>query len=125
MIELDGIQYNVNTPEENATSMVNFINNFCATRNIRNSKGELISIDANTANPMYMIIYGLAYLVSAVQRLIYSVGCAFSISSSSDRQLLNLATLSGVKRKGASPTIVNCIIYASRYTGNHQEDSNE
>ena len=116
MIELDGIQYNVNTPEENATSMVNFINNFCATRNIHNSKGELISIEANTTNPMYMIIYGLAYLVSAVQRLIYSVGCTFSISSSSDRQLLNLATLSGVKRKGASHTIINCIIYALRYT---------
>ena len=116
MIELDGIQYSVNTPEENTTSMVNFINDFCASHDIRNSKNELISIEANTTNPMYMIIYGLAYLVSAVQRLIYNVGCTFSISSSSDRQLLNLATLAGVKRKGASYTVINCIIYASRYT---------
>lgn len=114
MIELDGIQYNVNTPEENATSMVNFINNFCATRNIRNSKDELISIDANTTNPMYMIIYGLAYLVSAVQRLIYSVGCTFSISSSSDRQLLNLATLANIKRKKATRTTIQCLVYADR-----------
>lgn len=116
MIELDGVEYSVATPEENVTSMVDYINNYCAVNNIRNSKGELIYIEQNTTSPIYMIMYGLAYLVSAVQRLVYNVGCTFSITSSSERQLLNLATLANVKRKKATRTTISCLIYASSST---------
>ena len=49
MIELDGVEYSVATPEENVTSMVDYINNYCAVNNIRNSKGELIYIEQNNA----------------------------------------------------------------------------
>lgn len=121
MIELDGIQYSINTPEENVTNMVNFINNYCAVHEVKNSEGEIISIDINTTNPIYMVLYGIAYLVSAVQRLIYNVGCLFSITSSSERQLLELATLAGVKRRGASRTTINCTVYASRYTDDNPQ----
>jgi hypothetical protein len=114
MIELDGIQYSVATPEENVTQMVNFINNYCATHNVRNSKDEVIYIEQNTTSPIYMIMYGIAYLVSAIQRLIYSVGCAFSIGSSSERQLLNLSTLANVKRKNATKTTIQCLVYSDR-----------
>lgn len=116
MIELDGIEYHVATPEENVTNMTDYINNYCAQRDIRNSKGELIYIEQNTTSPLYMILYGLAYLVSALQRLVYNVGCTFSISSSSERQLLNLATLANVKRKKATRTTISAIIYADRTT---------
>lgn len=121
MVELDGIQYSVNTPEENVTNMVDFINNYCAVHEVKNSKGEIISIDINTTNPIYMVLYGIAYLVSAVQRLIYNVGCLFSITSSSERQLLELSTLAGVKRRGASRTTINCTVYASRYTDDNPQ----
>lgn len=114
MIELDGVQYTVATPEENVTLMTNYINNYCATKEIKNSKGELIYIEQNTSSPIYMLLYGLAYLVSAIQRLIYSVGCTFSISSSSERQLLNLASLANVKRKAATKTTIQCLVYSSR-----------
>ena len=110
MIELDGRDYALNTPEENCSEAVAFINDYCATNNITNSKGELIFIEANTTNPLYMIIYGLSYLVSIIQKLIYSVGSSISIPHSSDSQLLNLADIAQVKRKKATKTVIRALV---------------
>lgn len=110
MIELDGVEYSLNTPEENCNEAVTFINNYCADKGIKNSKGELIYIDANTTNPLYMIIYGLSYLVTILQKLIYSVGASFSIPHSSEEQLLNLADIANVKRRKATKTIIRAFV---------------
>ena len=55
MLVLDGIEYTVKTPEENASDLVAFVNEYCAARNIKNSKGETIYISANETNPLYMM----------------------------------------------------------------------
>lgn len=110
MIELDGIEYSLNTPEENCNDAVTFINNYCASNNVTNTKGETIFIDANTTNPLYMIIFGLSYLVSILQKLIFSVGASISIPHSSDTQLLNLADIAQVKRKKATKTVIRALV---------------
>lgn len=113
MVELDGIQYDVKTPDENANDIVATINDYAAKNKVTNSKGEVINIEANTTNPLYMICYGVAYLISIVQKLIYNVGCAFNIARASEKQLLNIADMAGVKRKSASKTTILCMVYAS------------
>lgn len=110
MIELDSIEYSLNTPEENCNNAVTFINEYCAAHNVTNTKGESVFIEANTTNPLYMIIYGLSYLVSILQKLIFSVGSSISIPHSSDSQLLNLADIAQVKRKKATKTIIRALV---------------
>lgn len=113
MIELDGIEYLVQTPTENAYDMVQYINDYCATNQIKNSKGELIYIDINPANPLYIIIFGICYLLSALQKLIYSAGCSLSVAASSDRQLLNIARIANVQRRAETKTTVSCTVFAA------------
>lgn len=114
MIELDGMQYVVKSPEENVSDMLSFINDYCTLHNIKNSKGENVYIDANTTNPLYMICYGISYLLSKIQKLVYSVGCAFNIQASSNEQLMTLADMSKIQRKSATKTTISCLIYADR-----------
>ena len=47
MVSLNNIDYEIKTPLENCTDMICYINSYCATNNIKNSKGEVIYIDAN------------------------------------------------------------------------------
>lgn len=112
MLELDGVQYEVKTPSENADDLVTFINNRCTDKQIKNSLGELIEVDVNEANPFYQFIYGMSYLTTILQKLVYSAGCASSIPESSDRQLLNIADIAGVKRIKSTKTIINGTVYA-------------
>lgn len=116
MIELDGIEYNVSTPEENTTDIVEEINQYCSENNIQNADGDVIQIEPNQANPLYAMIQGFAYLVSRLQRLLYSAGCALSIASSSERQLLNIADVAGVKRKEATRTTIVATIFSNLAT---------
>lgn len=113
MIELDGKEYSVASAKENASSIVDYVNNYCQAHDIRNSKNEVIYIDATPANPLYMIIIGLGYLVSIIQNIVYSLGCAFSIPNASEKQLLNLADIAGIKRGKATKTTIDVLIYAS------------
>ena len=117
MIELDGIQYNVRTPEENAENMLGFINDYCTTNNITNSKGELVQIEQNWTNPLYLILYGFSYLVTVLQKLIYNVGCSLDIARASDRQVMNIAEIANVKRKDATRTTVQAMLYADLVVG--------
>ena len=114
MIELDGIEYNVSTPQENAEAMVTYINDYCSANNILNSKGELVQIEVNPTNPLYEICFGLGYLTSIMQKLIYNAGCSLNIPRASDRQLLNLAEIANVKPKKATKTTFTAMIYADR-----------
>ncbi len=113
MIELDNIQYELKTPQENADSAVGYINDYCKTNNITNSKGELVQIAQNWANPLYAIIFGASYLVSILQKLIYNAGCSLNISRASNRQLLNIAEIANVRRKKATKTTIVAMIYAN------------
>lgn len=112
MLELDGVVYTIKTPAENTTDMLNRINNYCADNDIRNSKNELVTIAATPTNPLYIILWGLGYLVSIIQKLLYSIGCGFSIQEASEKQLLNLADLAGIKRQQATKTTIDLVVYS-------------
>lgn len=112
MIELDGVEYMVKTPEENASDLIRFINDYCQAKGIKNSLGEIIYIDANEGNPLYMGLFGLSYLTTILQKLIYSAGCSLSIPEASIRQLLNIADCAHVIRNSATKTVILGTVYA-------------
>ena len=117
MITLDGIEYTVKTPEENVSDLVNYINDYCAANNVKNSKGEVINIAANETNPLYMVLYGNAYLATVLQKLIYSAACTMSVPESSEKQLLNIADIAGVVRNSATKTTIIGTVYAEESGG--------
>ena len=121
MIELDGIQYDVKTPEENVDDLIGYINDYCATHNVKNSLGEVIQVEMSEANPLYMMCYGISYLTTVLQKLVYSAGCSLNIASSSDTQLLNISDISGIKRMQATHTVIQGLVYASLSTDESPE----
>lgn len=114
MLLLDGISYEVKTPDENLDDLVTYVNEYCASHDIKNSLGEVIQVDPNEANPLYQMFRGLSYLTTTLQKLVYSAGCSMSIAESSERQLLNLADIAGIKRTQATHTIVSGVVYANQ-----------
>lgn len=112
MIEVDGIEYTVSDAETNAATMVDEINQYASDKNITNSKGELIRFEINWANPLYMLLYGAGVLFNYVQQAVYSAGCALSIASSSDKQLLNIAEICNIKRRAQTKTTIEGTVYA-------------
>lgn len=113
MVILDGIEYTINTAEENAQSMLTAINTWCNDNNVTNRDGDIIQIEANIANPLYIMLYGIGFLASMLQNLIYSAGCCLSLTSSSDRQLLDIADVAGVRRKDPSYTSILATVYSN------------
>ena len=113
MLLLDGIEYTVKTPDENLDDLVTYINDYCQTNNIKNSLGETVFIDANEANPLYQLLRGLSYETTIMQKLLYSAGCSISVAESSERQLLNLSDIAGVRRTRATRTVINGVVYAN------------
>lgn len=110
---LDGIEYEVKTPDENLDDIVTYINEYCQAHDIKNTLGEAIYIDANEANPFYQMLRGLSYLTTIMQKLQYSAGCAVSVAESSERQLLNLSDIAGIKRTRATHTTIAGVVYAN------------
>lgn len=113
MLLLDGIEYDVKTPEENVDDLLTFINDYCMANGITNSLGETIYIENTEANPLYMLCYGLSYLTTIMQKLIYNAGCSMSLAESSPRQLLNLSDIAGIKRATATRTVIQGVVYAN------------
>lgn len=112
MILLDGVEYSIQSAADNASAAVQVINDFCIANDIRNRHDEVIQIEPNYANPLYIILLGVGFLVSVCQNLLYSTGCALDIQASSDRQLLNIADVAGIKRKGPTKTVINVTVYS-------------
>lgn len=112
MLLLDGIEYEVKTPDENLDDVITYINDYCMEHDIKNSLGEVIYIDANEANPFYQMLRGLSYLTTIMQKLIFSAGCSVSVAESSERQLLNLSDIAGIKRTKATRTVIAGIVYS-------------
>ena len=110
MLQLDGRNYNIQSPKDIATDIVNYVNTYCSANDIRNRKNEVIFIDMNWSNPLFIVVYGIAYVISLVQKVMYSVACGFSIPDASDRQLLNLAQIANVQRRPAKKTTVRCTV---------------
>jgi len=113
MIQLDGIEYRQQTPSENASDMITYINNYCLTNDIKDSDGNVLQIDTNVANPLYQLYLAAGYKETEIQTLLYNLGQSYSIASSSDAQLLNLAEIAGIHRHNAIHTTIVATIYAN------------
>ena len=113
MVTLDGIEYEVKTPDENLDDVITYVNDYCMAKDVRNSVGEVIHIEPNEANPLYQMFRGFAYLTTVMQKLIYSAGCSMSIAEASERQLLNLSDIAGIKRTQATRTIITGVVFAN------------
>ena len=110
MVEIDGIEYLERTPLENAYDMVTYINDYCSEHQIINSKGELVQIDVNPGNPLYMILFGFAYLASVIQHLLISCANSFNVGRASDKQLLNIAEAANVRRIAPTKTSMTVLV---------------
>lgn len=113
MIILDGVEYEVKTPDENLDDVITYVNDYCQVNDVRNSAGEVIYIEPNEANAFYQMFRGFSYLTTILQKLIYSAGCSMSIAESSERQLLNLSDIAGIKRTQATRTIITGVVFAN------------
>lgn len=111
MVELDGIEYEIKDAAQNADDMLGYINDYCSAHNIVNSKGEVIYIEKNRTNPLYMVLYGLGYLVQGIQTLIYSAACSLNIARASDRQLLDICDVVGMTRNAATKTTIQAQVF--------------
>ena len=111
-IALDGIEYVVNTPTENALDLLTYINNYCITHDIKNSKGTVVQFTTNMASPIWLVILGVGYLLNIYQKLVYTVGQNFSIASCSEQQLYNLMEIAGTQPLPATATLINIRVYA-------------
>lgn len=114
MLSLDGRNYNIQSPKDIATDIINYVNTYCANNNIKNRRDETIFIDAVWSNPLFVIIFGIAYVLSIVQKIMYNVACGFSIPDASDRQLVNLAQIANVQRRPAKKTTIRCTVLNNR-----------
>lgn len=112
MVSLDGIEYDVKTPDENLDDVITYVNDYCAAKDVRNSAGEVIYIEPNEANPLFQMFRGFSYLTTIMQKLIYSAGCGMSIAEASERQLLNLSDIAGIKRTQATRTVITGVVFA-------------
>lgn len=112
MVSLDGIEYDVKTPDENLDDVITYVNDYCASKDVRNSAGEVIYIEPNEANPLFQMFRGFSYLTTIMQKLIYSAGCGMSIAEASERQLLNLSDIAGIKRTQATRTVITGVVFA-------------
>jgi len=100
-IALDGIEYTVDQPTDNALNLLKFINSYQPTQFV-----------VNATSPVWLIILGMGYMLSTFQRLVYAAGQAFNIASCSPAQLLNLAEIAGTSLLEGSATTISCRITA-------------
>ena len=109
---LDGITYLVETPIDNAMTLLNYINAYMAENEIKGSAGELIQFKVNAMSPIWLIIFALGYMITIVQKMLVAVGSSFSLSACSNEQLLNLAQIKGTSLLSGTPTTIQATILA-------------
>ena len=106
MIEFEGKEYIVDDATTNAYNLLNYINEYLEENKIKNRKGETVQLKINLGSPIWLIIFGLGYITTVLQKIMYSVGQAFSIGSCSEQQVLSLAQIARVERKQGSYTVL-------------------
>lgn len=112
-IQLDGIDYTLDTPIDNALNLLAYINQYMTDNDIRGSDGQIMQFTVNVASPMWLLILGLGYMFTIWQKLVYAAGQAFSIPDCSDPQLLNLAEIRMTSLLPGVKTVINGILTAT------------
>lgn len=116
MLEIDGEKWLPKSVSENTTELIDYINDYCANKSITNTLGETIYIESNKASPLFLMCQALGYQLTELQNLVASAASSLSIGQSTDTQLVNLAALAGVQRRGATKTSFTAVIYAEEDT---------
>lgn len=112
MIELDGRSYYVDDPTTNAYNLLTYINQFMVDNDVKNRKGEVVQFKISLASPIWLIILGVGYMATVIQKIMYAVGQAFNIGSCSERQLMSLAKIARLSRKEGSYTTISTTVSA-------------
>lgn len=110
MVEIDGVEYTEQTPLENAYAMITYINDYCSEHGIKNTKGELVQISTNPGNPLFMILFGFAYLASTLQHLLISCANSFNVGRASNKQLINIAEAANIRRIQPTKTTMTVLV---------------
>lgn len=113
MLEFDGISYRVASAQDNAADAIQFINQFCIDNQIKNIKGEVVSLEIAPASPLYLILLAFGYLATLCQNLLFNIGRMLSISSCTDNQLMTLGEITRMRPQEEGFTTIRCIVYAS------------
>ena len=113
MIELDGVEYTVDDTSTIAYNLLAYINTYMTNNSVTDSKGNIVQFKINIASPVWLIIFGVSYMIHVVQKIMYACGQSFSISSCADQQVLNLAQIARVQRKQGTYTTINARVTAT------------
>jgi len=112
MVELDGQEYTLQTPQENATQAIAWVNQYCIDNNVKNLQGEVVSIEQAPGSPLYLIFLGFTYLATMCQNLIFGLGRMLNLGSASNRQLVTLGEIVRMRRKPPTYTTIRALVYA-------------
>lgn len=113
MVELDGHEYIIQAPQENAAQAIQWVNQYCIDNNVKNLQGEVISIEISPGSPLYLLFLAFGYLAALCQNLIYGLGRMINIGSATDKQLTALGEIVRMRRLPASYTSIKGIVTAS------------
>lgn len=122
MIELDGRSYVVDDPTTNAYNLLAYVNQFMTDHEVKDRKGNIVQFKISLASPIWLIIIGIGYMATVIQKIMYACAQAFNIGSCSDRQLLDLARIARLQRKEGGYTTIVTTVTASGGTCNITTD---
>ena len=101
----------IDTPYNNAVSVLNKTNQLLLENNIKDSTGEAVAqLDATPANPAWLFALACGSLHTAWQERIAKAYSALDPQNCEDDQVLVLASISGVTRENGTPTHITVLI---------------
>lgn len=109
----EGREYIVQTPTENAYDLLNYINEKMIELDVRDKNGVVVQFSISLASPIWLIIFGVGFMATVIQKIMYAVGQSFSIADCSEPQVLNLAQIAGLKRGQGGYSTVTLVVTAS------------
>ena len=113
-ISYEGNDYVVNTPTDNAYEILDYVNEKMTELGVTNKDGDIVQFKVSLTSPIWLLIFGIGYMATVLQKIMYAVGKSFSVADCSDQQVLNLAQIAGITRKDGSYSTVNLRVTASK-----------
>ena len=101
----------IDTPYNNAVSVINRTNQLLLENNIKDSTGESVAqMDATPANPAWLFALACGSLHTSWQEKIAKAYSALDPQNCEDDQVLVLASIAGMTRENGTPTHITVLI---------------
>ena len=101
----------IDTPYNNAVSVLNKTNQLLLENNIKDSTGEAVAqLDATPANPAWLFALACGSLHTSWQEKIAKAYAALDPQNCEDDQVLVLASISGITRENGTPSHITVLI---------------